>query len=346
VFTLTFPRREMLLPEHYAEMQALIRRKAPKAEIQAAAHRIRLQLNPHPAGQRHNIPEIDGIPLGGVQHKYRETLLFFPSQGQTCHAYCTFCFRWPQFVGMNELKFAMRETDLLIRYLQAHPELTDVLFTGGDPMIMKARVLAAYIEPLLADGMEQVQTLRIGTKALGYWPHTFLTDEDADETLRLFERIPAAGKNLAIMAHFNPLPSFRPMQCAKEKNCHIRPENPRANPRPMPETLKSCPQCQSPYGYAASGTQYACPECGHEWEPESQPAEPQGLVVKDANGTILQDGDSVIVIKTLPVKGFAHSIKPGTKVKGIRLVEGDHNIDCKVEGFGAMALKSEFVRKA
>lgn len=113
----------------------------------------------------------------------------------------------------------------------------------------------------------------------------------------------------------------------------------------MPDDLQPCPQCQSPYGYAASDTLYTCPECGHEWAPQIQAAE-QGLVVKDAHGTLLQDGDSVIVLKTLPVKGFAHSIKPGTKVKGIRLVEGDHNIDCRIEGFGAMSLKSEFVRKA
>ncbi|TAE55239.1 MAG: alkylphosphonate utilization protein [Bacteroidetes bacterium] len=113
----------------------------------------------------------------------------------------------------------------------------------------------------------------------------------------------------------------------------------------MPDELQPCPQCKSPYGYATSDTQYTCPECGHEWTPEVQAAD-QGLVVKDSNGTLLQDGDSVIIVKTLPVKGFAHAIKVGTKVKSIRLVEGDHNIDCKIEGFGAMALKSEFVRKA
>ncbi|MDX1906150.1 MAG: lysine 2,3-aminomutase [Bacteroidia bacterium] len=203
IYTLTFPRREMLIPRHYDEIEGLIRQGADKKAITAAANRIRMELNPHPAGQAHNLPSINGITLGGVQHKYRETLLFFPSQGQTCHAYCTFCFRWPQFVGISELKFAMRETDLLVQYLYAHPEVTDILFTGGDPMIMKTRVLAAYIEPLLADDLEHIQTIRIGTKALGYWPQKFVTDEDADDTLRLFERITARGKNLAIMAHFN-----------------------------------------------------------------------------------------------------------------------------------------------
>lgn len=151
----------------------------------------------------HNVPVLDGAPLTGIQHKYRETLLFFPNQGQTCHAYCTFCFRWPQFVGMNELKFAMRDTDLLIRYLREHPEVNDVLFTGGDPMIMKTRIIAQYIDALIEARIPNLRTIRIGTKALGYWPQRFVTDEDADDLLRLFERTKEAGIHLAFMAHFN-----------------------------------------------------------------------------------------------------------------------------------------------
>jgi protein PhnA len=95
-----------------------------------------------------------------------------------------------------------------------------------------------------------------------------------------------------------------------------------------------------------------CPECGHEWNPQDATAASEEtvsddiLVVKDSNGTVLQNGDSVILIKDLPVKGAPKPIKAGTKVKNIRLTDGDHDIDCKVEGFGAMALKSEFVRKA
>jgi protein PhnA len=88
----------------------------------------------------------------------------------------------------------------------------------------------------------------------------------------------------------------------------------------------------------------ACPECGHEWDPNA--VVEQGFVVKDANGNILQNGDSVVTIKNLPVRGSSQSIKAGTKVRNIRLVDSDHNIDCKIDGFGAMALKSEFVKKA
>ncbi|GIV33235.1 MAG: KamA family radical SAM protein [Chitinophagales bacterium] len=204
IFTLTFPRKELLEPHHYQRIAALLKRNATREEIKSEANKIRLSLNPHPAGQMQlNVPEVDGIKLTGMQHKYRETVLFFPSQGQTCHAYCTFCFRWPQFVGMQELKFAMRETELLVRYVKKNPEVTDVLFTGGDPLIMKTKVLASYIEPLINANMDNLQTIRIGTKAFGYWPYRFTHDADASELLHLFERIVKAGKNLAIMAHFN-----------------------------------------------------------------------------------------------------------------------------------------------
>jgi KamA family protein len=204
IFTLTFPRRDMLKPEHYKKMEAILDSGGSKDEIKKVANEIRRELNPHPAGQlEHNVPMIEGQKLTGMQHKYRETVLFFPSQGQTCHAYCSFCFRWPQFVGMDEWKFAMKETELLVKYFQEHSEATDLLFTGGDPMIMKNKIFSKYIDALLEADIPNLQTIRIGTKALGYWPYKFLTDDDADDTIRTFEKIVESGKNLAIMAHFN-----------------------------------------------------------------------------------------------------------------------------------------------
>ena len=113
----------------------------------------------------------------------------------------------------------------------------------------------------------------------------------------------------------------------------------------MSDEMKPCPSCESPYGYSVDEDKYSCPECSFEWNP-SQIIDEDALIVKDSNGNILQDGDAVIVIKDLPVKGASGPIKAGTKVKKIRLSDGDHNIDCKIDGFGAMALKSEFVRKA
>lgn len=110
--------------------------------------------------------------------------------------------------------------------------------------------------------------------------------------------------------------------------------------------LPACPKCGSEYTYE-DGTMLICPECGHEWSREEQnTAEDTGLVVKDSNGNVLSDGDTVTVIKDLKVKGSSSVVKVGTKVKNIRLVEGDHNIDCKIDGIGAMKLKSEFVKKS
>jgi len=207
MYVLTFPQKGMLIPEHYDKMASTLKSGADKKEIARVANDIRLQLNPHPAGQMElNVPQLkDGTKLFGMQHKYDETCLFFPSQSQTCHAYCTFCFRWPQFVGMDEMKFAMREGEQLVQYLKEHPEISDVLFTGGDPMIMKASMFSVYTDALLDAKLPNLKTIRIGTKAISYWPYKFLTDSDADETLKNFEKIVKSGTHLAIMAHFNHL---------------------------------------------------------------------------------------------------------------------------------------------
>ncbi|MEM9662167.1 MAG: lysine 2,3-aminomutase [Planctomycetota bacterium] len=202
IFRLTFPMSEMLEQHDIAQMADLVRRGASKAQLEAAANPIRMKLNPHPAGQMsHNVPRVGGEAIPGMQHKYRETVLFFPSHGQTCHAYCTFCFRWAQFVGGDDLKFANKQAGQLRRYLEQHPEVTDVLFTGGDPMIMRSSVFANYVEEVVK--VPTVRTVRIGTKSVAYWPQRYVTDADADELLRVFERIVGAGKHLAIMGHYN-----------------------------------------------------------------------------------------------------------------------------------------------
>ncbi|KQN63268.1 alkylphosphonate utilization protein [Erwinia sp. E602] len=110
------------------------------------------------------------------------------------------------------------------------------------------------------------------------------------------------------------------------------------------QTLPPCPKCHSEYSWQ-DGEQLNCPECGHVWQPGAEGATEDALIVKDANGNLLADGDSVTVIKDLKVKGSSTPLKIGTRVKSIRLVEGDHNIDCKIDGFGPMKLKSEFVKK-
>lgn len=204
IFQLTFPQKGMLEPEDYRHMADLLAAKAPDEKVRREANLIRERLNPHPAGQlTHNLAVLDGRPLDGVQHKYDETVLFFPGHAQTCHAYCTFCFRWAQFVGIPELKMASKQTDALKAYLKSRPEVTDLLLTGGDPMFMKAEFLSRYLDALLIPELEHVRNIRIGTKSVAYWPHRYVTDPDADDVLRLFERVVASGRQLAVMGHYN-----------------------------------------------------------------------------------------------------------------------------------------------
>lgn len=204
IFRLNFPHQSMLESADYDNLRDLLFHKENKTELDLLIYKIRMKMNPHPSGQMtHNVPVMNGHSLKGIQHKYRETALFFPSAGQTCHAYCTFCFRWAQFVGMEELKFDAKSSTELVEYLRLHRDISDVLVTGGDPLIMKARSLANYLEPLLSSDLSHVQTIRIGTKSVAYWPDRFVTDSDSDELLRLFEKIIKNGKHLAIMGHYN-----------------------------------------------------------------------------------------------------------------------------------------------
>ena len=203
MFRLVFPQPEMLEPEHFSRMADLVRRDADRAEVRDAAREIQAELNPHPAGQTTaNVPSIGNEILQGAQHKYHETLLFFPSQGQTCHSYCTFCFRWAQFVQDPELKIAAREVATLHEYLENHEEISDLLVTGGDPMVMSAARLRDYLLPLTASDYEHVQNIRIGTKSLTFWPYRYVTDSDAGEVLKLFRDLVRQGKHVAVMAHF------------------------------------------------------------------------------------------------------------------------------------------------
>ncbi|MEM7674410.1 MAG: lysine 2,3-aminomutase [Myxococcota bacterium] len=204
MFQLTFPQPEMLQREHFDLISKGMQEGASAQRLKQLSDQVRLALNPHPAGQKSaNVPKLNDEPVAGVQRKYRETCLVFPSQGQTCHAYCSFCFRWPQFVGLNDLKFATDEARRFAQFIKQERTLTDVLITGGDPLIMRTKNLVNYLEPFLQPGFEHIQSLRIGTKSVAYWPHRFVTDKDADDLLRLFERIVKSGKHLAIMAHYN-----------------------------------------------------------------------------------------------------------------------------------------------
>jgi KamA family protein len=203
LFRMVFPQREMLKAEDYSNLKALRGRCGTEDEIRRLVARIQAGMNPHPAGQMtSNVPTLDGRPLPGLQHKYKETVLYFPSAGQTCHAYCTFCFRWPQFVGDPELKINSRDVVDLISYLRSRKEVTDLLVTGGDPMVMGVRQLSELIDALAAPGLSHVRNIRIGTKSLAYWPYKFTQGPEAKELLAAFRRATDRGQRVALMAHF------------------------------------------------------------------------------------------------------------------------------------------------
>lgn len=197
IFRLLFPQPEMLAAEDLRQLEVASSRE----ELQAIASRIHTTLNPHPAGQLSlNVAYLDGHPLPGIQHKYRETVLFFPARGQTCPSYCTYCFRWPQFTG--EERMATSDVDSLIRYLDEHTEVTDLLVTGGDPLTMRSKVLARYLEPILDSRPGRLTTIRIGTKVPASWPYRFISDPDSEDLLRLLEHVVESGYHLALMLHY------------------------------------------------------------------------------------------------------------------------------------------------
>ncbi|HVL99641.1 MAG TPA: hypothetical protein VM324_10160 [Egibacteraceae bacterium] len=204
IYQLTFPQAGMLAGEDFDRVAATLDGAEAGQRTQTVAHGVRLALNPHPGDQlERNRPRLEGEVVNGLQHKYRETLLIFPAAGQTCHTYCGYCFRWAQFVGTLDLRQGLRKPDTAVTYLREHPEVTDVLYTGGDPLVMAAPVLRRFVDPLLAGDLEHVRNIRFGTKALSYWPYRFTSDRDAGQILRLLEDCVAAGRHVAVMAHFS-----------------------------------------------------------------------------------------------------------------------------------------------
>ena len=169
--------------------------------------------NPAPANQAANRPFIDSDDepefIDGLQHKYKKIVLMFHKNAQTCHAYCTYCFRFNQFVGKD--KFLEEDHIRLHKYLKAHPEISDVLMTGGDPATMKSDVWKKVLLPLLEPEYDHVQTIRMGTKALTYHPYRFLTDPDADELIELFDTLRNNGKHVSIMGHFSHYQELGPV---------------------------------------------------------------------------------------------------------------------------------------
>jgi L-lysine 2,3-aminomutase len=204
IFRLTFPHRDMLPAEEYAQLRELVLFKKDEAAIAAQVRRIRLRMTaPVAARTPHDASRLEDMAQHGLRHTYGESVHFVPSAARTCHAYCTCCTRWPGFATPDAMMPDARAVATLVAYLRVHPEVDDVLISGGDPLAMATSALAECIEPLLAPELAHIRSIRIGTRSVAWWPHRFVGGRDAGDLLRLFERVAGSGKRLAIMGHYS-----------------------------------------------------------------------------------------------------------------------------------------------
>ncbi len=193
----------MLPADDVRAIAGLLARGAPQAQIRAAARAARTRVQPGAPGQPAvNAPGLDGEPVPGLRHEDPGTVLIFPRQGQASHASRTSCFGRARFTGEPDPGVAAHAIDKVTRYLRGCPQVSGVVIAGADPMLMGAAALRCYLEPLLDPALEHIDSVGFATWSLGYWPQRFAGDPDADDTLRLFEQVAAAGKTLAVTAWF------------------------------------------------------------------------------------------------------------------------------------------------
>ncbi|HAS43879.1 MAG TPA: lysine 2,3-aminomutase [Microscillaceae bacterium] len=199
IYQLNFPSPSMLSSRNYQ----LLLDAYQRGDINFA-HAIRKHKPADVPIHQQRIPRLQGALIKGTYQAFPNLLFLFPDpMTKTCHAYCSYCYRWKQFVGdtlRSDQTYSYDDPHTPIPYLKAHPEITNVLFTGADPLVLSANKLQQFIEPILA--IDTVRVVQISTKSLGWWPHRFTTDPDAEQLLRLFEHIQSKGKHLSLTAHF------------------------------------------------------------------------------------------------------------------------------------------------
>lgn len=217
IFQLTFPQVDMLLTSEILELKHLRKNNASREVIANKVSEIRNAKNPAPANQSSNRPifmdnesdDNNTYAIDGLQHKYPPIVLMFHKNAQTCHAYCTYCFRFNQFTGKD--KFLENDAVRLHKYVAQHKEINDILMTGGDPATMKSFVWKQTLLPLLDPKYDHLKNIRMGTKALTYHPYRFLTEPDADELIDLFRTMKKNGKHISIMSHFSHYNELTPV---------------------------------------------------------------------------------------------------------------------------------------
>ncbi|MFK7777779.1 MAG: hypothetical protein QM501_06605 [Gimesia sp.] len=198
IFKLNFPQKEMLPSEDYALLRNLLRQQASPAEIEMAVHKIRQRLIPPAPTPNSKLPGISRPIVPGVWWPFQETIIAIPFHSNTCFAYCNYCSRWMKHTEDVFDPF-YDDATLLLPFLREHPQVSDILITGSDPLFMRASILKRYVLPLLE--VESLRNIRFASKSLGYWPQRFVSDKDSAELLDLFREISAKGKHVTVVAH-------------------------------------------------------------------------------------------------------------------------------------------------
>eukprot|EP00033_Pygsuia_biforma_P000287 GCRY01000353.1.p1 GENE.GCRY01000353.1~~GCRY01000353.1.p1 ORF type:complete len:516 (-),score=118.84 GCRY01000353.1:222-1697(-) len=211
IYQLTFPQPGMLSEEQLNNVKQLIKKEGKGSpKLQEYVKSIWMSWKPKGSDQAANVPrDAEGRRINGLQHKYKETCLCFPRGSQFCHSNCTYCFRWAQFVGVDDFLFEVEGPQTIQKYAAEHKELQDILFTGGDPTVLGRR-LKEYLEPLLDPKFDHIQNIRIGTKSLTYYPYLYVTHPDADEILKLLSKMVDGGKHVSMMVHNSHYAEFAP----------------------------------------------------------------------------------------------------------------------------------------
>lgn len=202
IYKLIFPRKEMLSISDYNQLKRLFKNGLMEKELTPFIQMVKRKMYPEVRHSTTSLPKINGEPIKGMYSNFRTIVSLFPDpMVKTCHSYCSYCFRWIAFNNKEAQQNSSYKDPLTpVAYLRDHPEITDVLFTGADPLVLKAATLKKYIDPVLE--IDSIQVMRISSKSLAWWPYRFTTDKDAEALLDLFRYIQSKGKHLNFCAHF------------------------------------------------------------------------------------------------------------------------------------------------
>ena len=202
IYRYVFPRKEMLFPFDFQTLSQLHQNGLGDSIPNSLSQSLRQKMSPPVPVAEGSVPKLNGKPIQGMYRNFPTIVSLFPNpMAKTCHAYCSYCFRWLLF-GDREVQegFSYQDPQTPIEWLRAHPEVKDALFTGADPLVLNSSVLRKYIEPVLQ--IDSIEVIRISSKSLAWWPFRFTTDKDAEGLLELFRDVVSSGKHLNFCGHF------------------------------------------------------------------------------------------------------------------------------------------------